>query len=220
MAYQTFKDILGETSLERKCRFLFGLCLLVLITGSFWWYGSSTESLVYATTRSTGRHLVDAIMLQYHWKTLEKEQQYTSLIETLGRTLQSQPYSWRLLDPDATPEERAETRMWVRRIDLHVCEPMANGFRWSEGLPMFGDRVRCIPEAAAGLKLIAQERLAWIDGLIGGQRFICGERLTLADFLLFGFLEFGTKIGQPFSRDLSTLPGWFDAMAARPSVSA
>jgi glutathione S-transferase len=120
----------------------------------------------------------------------------------------------------ATPEERAETRMWVRRIDLHVCEPMANGFRWSEGLPMFGDRVRCIPEAAAGLKLIAQERLAWIDGLIGGQRFICGERLTLADFLLFGFLEFGTKIGQPFSRDLSTLPGWFDAMAARLSVSA
>lgn len=120
----------------------------------------------------------------------------------------------------ATPQERAETRMWVRRIDLHVCEPMANGFRWSDGLPMFGDRVRCIPEAAPGLKLIAQERLAWIDGLIEGRRFICGERLTLADILLFGFLEFGIRIGQPFSRELSTIPSWFDAMAARPSVSA
>jgi len=57
-------------------------------------------------------------MLQYHWKTLEKEQQYTSLIDTLGRTLQSQPYSWRLLDPDATPEERAG----YRRLDAAVLD--------------------------------------------------------------------------------------------------
>jgi len=106
MAYRTFKDILGETSLERKCRLLFGLCLLVLITGSFWWYGSSTEELVYATTRSTGRHLVDAIMLQYHWKTLEPEQQYASAIEFLSRTLQSEQYQSWLLEPDASPTER------------------------------------------------------------------------------------------------------------------
>ena len=118
MAYRSITDILGETSLERKCRFLFGICLFVLIAGSFWWYGSRTERLVYATTRSTGRHLVDAIMLQYHWKTLEKEQQYTSLIETLGRTLQSQPYSWRLLDPDATPEERSG----YKRLDAAVLD--------------------------------------------------------------------------------------------------
>jgi glutathione S-transferase len=120
----------------------------------------------------------------------------------------------------ATPEERAETRMWVRRIDLNVCEPMANGYRWSDGLAMFGDRIRCIPEAASGLKIGVQEKLAWIDGLIEGQPFICGDRLTLADILLFAFLEFGERIGQPFSRDLSTIPGWFAAMAARPSVAA
>jgi signal transduction histidine kinase len=107
MAYRTFKDILGETSLERKCRLLFGLCLFVLISGSFWWYGSRTEELVYTTTRSTGRHLVDAIMLHYHWKTLEADQRYTNLIETLGRTLQSQPYGWRLLEPETSVEERA-----------------------------------------------------------------------------------------------------------------
>ena len=118
MAYRSITDILGETSPARKVRFLVGMCLFVLIAGSFWWYGSRTEQLVYATTRSTGRHLVDAIMLQYHWKTLEKEQQYTSLIETLGRTLQSQPYSWRLLDPDATPEERAA----YKRLDAAVLD--------------------------------------------------------------------------------------------------
>src|SRR5262245_61442392 len=35
----------------------------------------------------------------------------------------------------STPEERAETRMWTRRVDIRICEPMANGFRFGEGLP-------------------------------------------------------------------------------------
>jgi two-component system sensor histidine kinase BarA len=124
MAYRTFKDILGETSLERKCRLLFGLCLFVLISGSFWWYGSRTEELVYTTTRSTGRHLVDAVMLHYHWKTLEVDQRYTNLIETLGRTLQSQPYGWRLLEPEATPEERsAYTQLDAAVLDYFLNRP-------------------------------------------------------------------------------------------------
>ena len=124
MAYRTFKEILGETSLERKCRLLFGLCLFVLISGSFWWYGSRTEELVYTTTRSTGRHLVDAVMLHYHWKTLEVDQRYTNLIETLGRTLQSQPYGWRLLEPEAAPEERtAYTQLDAAVLDYFLSRP-------------------------------------------------------------------------------------------------
>ena len=118
MSYRSITDILGETSLERKCRFLFGLCLLVLISGSFWWYGSRTEELVYTTTRSTGRHLVDAIMLHYHWKALEANKKYTSLIVTLGRTLQSEPYSWRLLDPQGS----AADRVGYTRLDAAVLD--------------------------------------------------------------------------------------------------
>ena len=48
----------------------------------------------------------------------------------------------------STPEERAETRMWVRRIDLNIVEPLANGFRFAEGLQLFKDRLTCIPHAA------------------------------------------------------------------------
>ena len=118
MAYRSLTDILGATSLERKCRFLFGLCLFVLIAGSFWWYGSRTEQLVYTTTRTTGRHLVDAIMLQYHWKTLEKEQQYASTIESLGKILQSERYDWKLLDPESPADERAA----YNRLDAAVLD--------------------------------------------------------------------------------------------------
>jgi len=27
--------------------------------------------------------------------------------------------------------------MWVRRVDLNIIEPMANGFRYAEGLALF-----------------------------------------------------------------------------------
>jgi signal transduction histidine kinase len=118
MSYRSIRDILGETSLERKVRFLFGLCLFVLIAASFWWYGSRTERLVYASSQATGRHVVDAIMLQHHWKMLEKEQQYASTIESLEKRLPREKYRWRMLRPDATPEERAE----YRPLDLDVLE--------------------------------------------------------------------------------------------------
>ena len=60
------------------------------------------------------------------------------------------------------PEDRAETRMWVRRIDLQIIEPLTNGFRYSEGHDLFKDRLRLIPEAAEDLKKLAQERIGWL----------------------------------------------------------
>lgn len=119
-----------------------------------------------------------------------------------------------------TPEERAETRMWVRRIDLRIIEPMANGFRYSEGLRMFKDRIRCIPQAADDLKQIAQDNLSWLDGLMAGEPFICGTRLTLADIMLFAFIDFASGVGQPLNPDLATIGTWFARMKARPSAAA
>lgn len=119
-----------------------------------------------------------------------------------------------------TPEERAETRMWTRRVDLNICEPLANGFRFSEGLPIFKDRIVTVPEAAAGLKRIAQDRIEWLNGQLGGKTFICGDRLTLADILLYCFLAFGNAVGQPLNANFTNVKSWFDRMAARPSASA
>lgn len=119
-----------------------------------------------------------------------------------------------------TPEERAQTRMWVRRIDLNIVEPMANGFRSAEGLPLFQNRVRCIPHAADDLKLIAKEKLAWLDGLIAGRTYVCGEKLTLADILLYAFLEFGASVGQKTDPALANIAAWFERMKARPSAAA
>ena len=120
----------------------------------------------------------------------------------------------------STPEQRAETRMWTRRIDLNIAEPMANGFRFSDGLRMFQDRIHCIPAAAADLKQIAQQNLTWLDGLIAGKPFICGNRLSMADILLFAFVDFFNAVKQPINPDNKNILGWHERMKARPSTAA
>ena len=118
-----------------------------------------------------------------------------------------------------TAEDRAETRMWSRRIDLQIMEPLANGFRFSEGLPLFQDRVHCIPDAAGELKAIAQERLTWLDEQMAGKQFVCGDRFTMADVLLFCFLEFGASVGQPLNADNKNINDWYARVGSRDSAS-
>ncbi len=118
----------------------------------------------------------------------------------------------------STAAEKAETRMWVRRIDLNICELMGNGFRFGEGLEMFRERIRCLPEAADGLKAIAQDKLTWLDGLMAGKTFVVGERFTLADVLLFAFLEFGERVGQQLPAERENLTAWYARVAERPSA--
>lgn len=118
----------------------------------------------------------------------------------------------------STAEERAITRMWTRRIDLHVVEPMLNGFRAAEGFEIFKNRLRLLPQAADDLKTLAQERIAWLDGLIAGQPFIAGSSLTLADILLFCTLDFGASVGQPLKPENRNIQAWFARMKERPSA--
>ena len=118
-----------------------------------------------------------------------------------------------------TAEERAATRMWTRRVDIKVCEPMANGFRYAEGLALFENRLRCLPEAAPGLKAVARDGEEWLEGQFTGP-WIAGERFTLADILLFAFLDFGAQVGQPLDPAFGKLTDWFARVKARPSAAA
>jgi glutathione S-transferase len=118
-----------------------------------------------------------------------------------------------------TAEERAQTRMWTRRADIKICEPMANGFRYAEGLALFQNRLRCLPEAASGLKAVARDGEEWFEAQFKGP-WIAGERFTLADILLFAFLDFGAQVGQPLDPAFGKLTDWFGRVKARPSAAA
>ena len=120
----------------------------------------------------------------------------------------------------SNPEQKAETRKWTRRIDLNICEPLANGFRYSQGLPLFKDRMITLPEAADGLKRVAQDRLKWLNGEMAGKEFVCGKRFTLADILLFCFIDFGNSVGQPLNPEFTNIASWFARVGARPTAKA
>jgi len=120
----------------------------------------------------------------------------------------------------ATAQERAETRMWQRRIEQRITENLYNGFRYAEGLPLFQNRIRCLPEAADGLKTIARENLAWLDNLLASRRLIVGDRFTVADIILYCALDFGAGVGQPIPPDLKRVNAWFTRVSERPSATA
>lgn len=119
----------------------------------------------------------------------------------------------------ATASQRAQTRMWWRRVEQSVVQPMTAGFRAAEGFELFKNRVPCYPQAADQLKLAAVEGLYWLDEQLGAQAFVCGERLSVADLLLFCFLQFGAQVGQGLdSERCVNLARWQAAMGARASA--
>ena len=120
----------------------------------------------------------------------------------------------------ADARERAETRMWVRRLDLNIIEPIGNGFRFAEGLKLFENRIHVIPQAAVDLKQTAQEWLGRLDRMLAGHAFLCGARFTLADVFLYCFLDFADGAGQKLNRDNAAIAAWFDRVKARPSTAA
>ncbi len=119
-----------------------------------------------------------------------------------------------------TAEERGETRMWVRRIDHGYLETMANGFRYSQGLQLFESRMTCLPEAADGLKRKAKEYLEWLDAQLGDGPWVCGDRYTLADIMLYCFMAFGATVGQPRDEQLANIGAWLARMGERSAVKA
>jgi glutathione S-transferase len=100
-------------------------------------------------------------------------------------------------------------------------EPMANGFRASEGRQLFESRMPLVsPTGAADLKAIAQTKLLWLDKLMQGRTWVCGDRYTLADIVLLAFIEFGASVGQSLPAEATWLPEWAKRAAARPSSAA
>ena len=139
MSYKSLKRVLGETSLERKCRFLFGGCLLLLITASFWWHNSQTEELVRKQSRNTGRLLVDQVMCIEHWEKLETNDEFRTVVADLTSKLSQQEYEWRFIRPnDTNGTGAARDAFEMRVLDRFMKarpEPMADPEE-----PMFAER--------------------------------------------------------------------------------
>jgi glutathione S-transferase len=119
-----------------------------------------------------------------------------------------------------TAEERAETRMWWRRVEINICLPMLYGFYFGEGLEIFRERTHCIPEAAEGMKERGRKGMQWIDGLIEDGRWLAGDRFTTADICLYVYIDALRGMNQPIPPGCARLEAWFTRVSLRPAAEA
>jgi len=70
------------------------------------------------------------------------------------------------------------------------------------------------------LKATARDKLKWLDGLMGSNAFVAGSRLSMADILLFAFVDFMKGVGQPLDPANKNIAAWYERMKARPSAAA
>jgi signal transduction histidine kinase len=129
VSYRSFKHLLGETSLERKCRFIFGLGILVLVSGSFFWYGQKTENLVLNQTTQTARMMVDRTLMDFHVKALGNAN-FESILEMLAdvfRPVQDFPnYNAKIISPDRFKDQSRQPSDEFERTSLAKFQQTRN----------------------------------------------------------------------------------------------
>ncbi|CAE8615142.1 unnamed protein product [Polarella glacialis] len=95
-----------------------------------------------------------------------------------------------------SPEERAETDMWIMRVSDKILTPIATAFQNGPWLDFFKDKRPGYihkelrdPMAAAG-----KAGCTWLNGeLSDGRTFLCGDRFSLADVRFYCLYMFFTS---------------------------
>jgi len=104
MSYRSIKKVLGETSLERKIRLLFGICLFFLIGGSFYWVMRISEKIVRDTTRNKAHELVAVQLYKIHFeKAWKPEEDQQELFADLSKSIRAKDYDLRLVSLESNP---------------------------------------------------------------------------------------------------------------------
>lgn len=86
--------------------------------------------------------------------------------------------------------QRAETRMWLRRMDLEVAQPVIAWFRNDPATIDFykGNRIPC-PEARVIQKVVINQFLNLLDDELEGKEYLCGDRFSAADIHFYGLMK-------------------------------
>ena len=73
--YRSLKRVLGESNLERKCRWLFGICVGGLIILAFFSVGRIAENLIDDTAQYKGRGVARVELFLMHWQRLTNKEE-------------------------------------------------------------------------------------------------------------------------------------------------
>jgi glutathione S-transferase len=121
-----------------------------------------------------------------------------------------------LMGTDA--KDRALVEMWQRRMEYEVFLPITQVFR--NGHAFFKGRIPQVPEYGEVCRTHAEQRLAWLDGVLAERPFVAGERYTIADITALCAIDFGRVSNIRVTPGQPDLARWHAAVSSRPSAKA
>lgn len=106
----------------------------------------------------------------------------------------------------STPFERAETDMWIRRVETALGVPVS--LVWQHGHPLTARLVQQIPAMAERAKIQALEAMAWLNAQLAGRDWLAGARVTMGDIVLLTTIDFAAWIGLGVPESMVHLAAW------------
>jgi glutathione S-transferase len=117
-----------------------------------------------------------------------------------------------------TPRERARVRELERIADLGVLGGVGAYFQNTH--PFMAGRFKQSADAAENAKARIASSLKALDAAIGSNRFVAGNRATIADCTLLAALEFAEFAQAPVEAGVKNVHRWYEEFKQRPSASA
>jgi glutathione S-transferase len=115
--------------------------------------------------------------------------------------------------------EQAEIERWNRRMELELFA--AIGRTVQNTSPIFQGRFKQFPEYGETQRAVVHQRLERMDRELGGQRFVAGDRFTIADITALVAIDIGDRLaGIKIAPELAHLTRWYAAVSSRPSANA
>ena len=117
-----------------------------------------------------------------------------------------------------TPRERARVRELERIADLGVLGGVGAYFQNTH--PFMAGRFKQSADAAENAKARIAASLKVLDAAIGSNKFVAGNRPTIADCTLLAALEFAEFAQAPVEAGVKNVHRWYEEFKQRPSGSA
>lgn len=114
--------------------------------------------------------------------------------------------------------ETAHIEMWTRRVELMAAHPLMMAVR--HGHPALAALETQIPEISTTSVAQASQALGIFERRLAQTEWIAGDRLTMADGVLFVSLEFARMVRFKIPEDSANLLRWQSEMRARDSATA
>lgn len=142
----------------------------------------------------------------------------TALAETIAicRYIETLNPTPALFGGDA--REQALIEMWNRRVELGLFSSVAAVFR--HGHPSMIELEDQVPEWAQANRELIDDHLWILELQLAGNRFVCGEALTVADITAGIAIDFMKPSRIPLPEDFVQIRRWHAELVARPSWKA